>query len=70
MWMSLSGVFNRDRLCILGAECLKAIYTALTTGVFLTGFLLNAGLDQAELGMVTSLPLIAGILYPLSPLML
>ncbi|MCI8463086.1 MAG: MFS transporter [Lachnospiraceae bacterium] len=70
MWMSLSGVFNRDRLCILGAECLKAIYTALTTGVFLTGFLLNAGLDQAELGMVTSLPLIAGILYPLSPLLL
>lgn len=61
---------GRARLCILGAECLKAIYTALTTGVFLTGFLLNAGMDQAGLGMVTSLPLAAGILYPLSPLLL
>lgn len=61
---------GRARLCILGAECLKAIYTAFTTGVFLTGFLLYAGMDQAQIGMVTSLPLLAGALYPLSPLLL
>ena len=61
---------GRARLYILGSECLKAIYTAFTTGVFLTGFLLNAGMDQVQIGLVTSLPLAAGILYPLSPLLL
>lgn len=61
---------GRARLYILGAECLKAIYTAFTTGVFLTGFLLNAGMDQVQIGLVTSLPLAAGILYPFSPLLL
>ena len=61
---------GRARLCILGAECLKAVYTAFTTGVFLTGFLLYAGMDQVQIGLVTSLPLLAGILYPLSPLLL
>lgn len=60
----------RARCCILGAECLKAIYTALTTGVFLTGLLISAGMSDAEVGMTTSIPLLAGILYPLSPLIL
>lgn len=67
---SLSTVSGRARCCILGAECLKAVYTALTTGIFLTGFLISAGLDDAQLGFATSLPLISGILYPLSPLLL
>lgn len=61
---------GRARLYILASECLKAIYTAFTTGVFLTGFLLNAGMDQVQIGLVTSLPLLAGVLYPLSPLLL
>lgn len=61
------GAEGRARLCILGAECLKAVYTAFTTGVFLTGFLLYAGMDQVQIGLVTSLPLLAGVLYP-SPL--
>ena len=61
---------GRARFYILGAECLKAVYTAFTTGVFLTGFLLNAGMDQVQIGLVTSLPLLAGILYPFSPLLL
>ncbi len=64
------GAEGRARLCILGAECLKAVYTAFTTGVFLTGFLLYAGMDQVQIGLVTSLPLLAGVLYPLSPLLL
>mgnify|MGYP001141066765 FL=1 len=61
---------GRARCCILGAECLKAIYTALTTGVFLTGLLMSAGMDEAEVGITTSIPFLAGILYPLSPLLL
>ncbi|MCM1027167.1 MAG: MFS transporter [Roseburia sp.] len=61
---------GRARWCILASECLKAIYTAFTTGVFLTGFLLNAGMDSVRIGLVTSLPLLAGVLYPLSPLLL
>lgn len=61
---------GRARLYILASECLKAVYTAFTTGVFLTGFLLNAGMDQVQIGLVTSLPLLAGVLYPLSPLLL
>ena len=44
---------GRARFYILGAECLKAVYTAFTTGVFLTGFLLNAGMDQVQIGLVT-----------------
>ena len=43
---------GRARCCILGAECLKAIYTALTTGVFLTGLLMSAGMDEAEVGII------------------
>lgn len=65
-----SDTAGRARLCILGAECLKAVYTALTTGVFMTGFLLQTGMDRAEIGTVTSIPLLAGLLYPLSPLVL
>lgn len=61
---------GRARCCILGAECLKAIYTALTTGVFLTGLLMSAGMDEAEVGITTSIPFLAGILYLLSPLLL
>lgn len=61
---------GRARSYILGAECLKAIYTAFTTGVFPTGFLLYAGMGQVQIGLVTSLPLLAGILYPFSPLLL
>ena len=41
---------GRARSYILGAECLKAIYTAFTTGVFLTGFLLYAGMGQVQIG--------------------
>lgn len=67
---ALDNADGRARLCILGSECLKAIYTAFTTGVFLTGFLLNAEMDQVQIGLVTSLPLLAGVLYPLSPLLL
>ena len=66
----LSDADGKARACILGAECLKAVYTALTTGVFMTGFLLQSGMGQVQIGTVTSLPLLAGILYPLSPLLL
>lgn len=61
---------GRARLYILASECLKAIYTSFTTGVFFTGFLLNAGMGQVQIGLAASLPLLAGVLYPLSPLLL
>ena len=61
---------GRARIYILLSECLKAVYTALTTGVFLTGFLLSAGMNDVNITVVTSLPLISGLLYPFSPLLL
>ena len=61
---------GKARVCILVSEALKAVYTALTTGVFLTGFLLAGGLDGADIGIVTSIPLVSGILYPIAPLFL
>lgn len=67
---SLRRADGRARLCILASECLKAIYTALTTGVFLTGFLLASGADNVSISVITSVPLISGILYPLGPLLL
>lgn len=67
---SLHEADGRARLYILISECLKAVYTALTTGVFLTGFLMASGADNVGVSFVTSLPLISGILYPLSPLLL
>ena len=67
---SLRRADGRARLCILASECLKAIYTALTTGVFLTGFLLASGADNVSVSVITSVPLISGILYPLGPLLL
>ena len=67
---SLCRADGRARLCILASECLKAIYTALTTGVFLTGFLLAGGAGNVGISVITSVPLITGILYPLGPLLL
>ena len=67
---SLRNADGRARLCILVSECLKAVYTALTTAVFLTGFLMCSGLDSVEIGYITALPLISGVLYPFSPLLL
>lgn len=67
---SLRDADGRARLCILVSECLKAVYTALTTAVFLTGFLMCSGLDSVEIGYITALPLISGVLYPFSPLLL
>lgn len=61
---------GRARLYILASECLKAVYTALTTAVFLTGFLMSGGLNSVQIGYITALPLISGVLYPLSPLLL
>ena len=67
---SLHEADGRARLCVLISECLKAVYTALTTGVFLTGFLMASGTDNVGVSFVTALPLISGFLYPLSPLLL
>ena len=61
---------GKARIYILVSEALKAVYTALTTGVFLTGFLLAGGLRPADISIVTSIPLVAGILYPIGSLYL
>lgn len=67
---SLHSDGGRARLCILASECFKAIYTALTTGVFLTGFLMAAGMDNVAVSFVTAIPLVSGVLYPVSSLLL
>lgn len=46
-----------------------AIHTSITSGVLLTNFLLQLGANPVEVGMLTSIPLLANVLQPLGAMM-
>ena len=68
--MPEESIQNKDRLPasvfrnILLDIGLANIYAALNSGVFLTGYLLLLGASNVQIGLITSLPLLANITAP------
>ena len=60
----------KGRTTILLSAALSGLAQVLTTGLFLTGFLINNGIDLTNIGILTFVPYIASLFAVVSPLLL
>jgi len=61
---------GKGRLCITMSTLLTVIVSQLTTGLFLTGYLLLYDMDKVSIGIVTFIPYITSLLSIFSPILL
>jgi len=66
-WKDAKG---RGRVCMTVSTLLASVATQLTTGMFLTGYLLLFDMDKVSIGIVTFIPYITSLLSIFSPILL